>query len=91
METMKQDLLMGMNKESIKKLLLNEINHLVDDLESDTKSMPFDRELVQYSEGKLNGVIGVYLKLFPESLPKSIWNKVLHMYDLINKKMEETK
>lgn len=79
-----------MEDNSIRKLLFDQIEYLVKDLENDAKELPLNKELVNYSEGKLNGCIGVYFKLFPfEPLPESLWDNIVRVWDLVNKEKEE--
>lgn len=79
-----------MEDDSIKKLLFNQIEFFVKDLEDVAKRVPLDKELVNYSEGKLNGCIDAYFKLFPcASIPKSLWDDIVHVRGLVNKKKEE--
>lgn len=78
-----------MENDSIKKLLFNQIKYLIKDLENDAKELPLNKELINYSEGKLNGCIEVYFELFPfESLPESLWNDIVRVWDFV-KKMED--
>lgn len=79
-----------MENDSIKKLFFNQIEYLVKDLESDAKKFPLDKELINYSEGKLNGCIEVYFELFPfESLPESLWDNIVHAWNLAKKEEGE--
>lgn len=79
-----------MEDNSIKKLLFNQIELLIKDLENDAKELPLNKELVNYSEGKLNECIRIYFKLFPfESLPDSLWDDIVRAWSLVNKKKEE--
>ena len=79
-----------MKDNSIRKLHFDQIEYLVKDLENDAKELPLNKELVNYSEGKLNGCIGVYFKLFPfEPLPESLWDNIVRVWDLVNKEKEE--
>lgn len=72
-----------MEDDSIKKLLFNQIKYLVKDLEDAAKEVPLDKELVKYSEGKLNGCIEAYFKLFPcVSIPDSLWNNIVYAWNL---------
>lgn len=79
-----------MEDDSIKKLLFNQIEFFVKDLEDIAKRVPLDKELVKYSEGKLNGCIDAYFKLFPcLSIPESLWNNIVHAWGLAKKEKEE--
>lgn len=79
-----------MEDNSIRKLLFNQIEYLVKVLENDAKKLPLNKELVFYSEGKLNECIRIYFKLFPfESLPDSLWDDIVHAWSLVNKKEEK--
>lgn len=79
-----------MEDDSIKKLLFNQIKLLIKDLENDAKELPLNKELVNYSEGKLNECIRIYFKLFPfEPLPDSLWDDIVHAWNLVNKKKKE--
>lgn len=79
-----------MRDDSIKKLLFNQIEYLIKDLENAAKEVPLDKELVKYSEGKLNGCIEAYFKLFPcVSIPDSLWDNIVHAWNLAKKEKEE--
>lgn len=79
-----------MEDDFIKKRLFNQIEFLVKDLEDVVKRIPLDKGLVNYSEGKLNGCIDAYFKLFPcETIPDSLWDNIVHAWSLIDKKKKE--
>lgn len=81
-----------MEDNSIRKLLFDQIEYLVKDLENAAKKGPLNKELVNYLEGKLNGCIGAYFTLFPfEPLPESLWGNIVRVWSLVNKKKEERK
>lgn len=79
-----------MEDDSIKKLLFNQIEYLVKDLENAAKEGPLNKGLVNYLEGKLNGYIGAYLTLFPcVSIPDSLWGNIVHAWNLAKEEKEE--
>lgn len=79
-----------MEDNSIRKLLFNQIEYLVKDLEDAAKEVPLDKELVKYSEGKLNGCIEAYFKLFPcVAIPDSLWDNIVHAWNLAKNEKEE--
>lgn len=76
-----------MEDDSIKKLLFNQIKYSIKDLENAAKEVPLDKELVKYSEGKLDGCIEAYFKLFPcVSIPDSLWDNIVYAWNLVKKK-----
>lgn len=76
-----------MKDDFIKKLLFNQIELLIKDLENDAKELPLNKELVNYSEGKLNGCIGVYFTLFPfEPIPESLWDNIVRVWSFVKKR-----
>lgn len=79
-----------MEDDALKKLLFNQIEYLVKDLEDSTKKIPLDKELIKCSYGKLNRYIEAYFKLFPcVPIPDSLWKDIVHARGLVNKKKEE--
>lgn len=75
-----------MNRDSLKKLTLREIETSIRILRDSVKTKSMLE--INYFEGRLNEVLHLYQFLFNEPIPEPLWKRVEEAWDSVTKREE---
>ena len=78
-----------MNRDSLKKLMLREIETSIRILRDSVKTKSMLE--INYFEGRLNECLSLYQSFFREPIPEPLWERVKEAWDLVTKKEKKEK